>query len=865
MKRFFSRWLLALALVPFAAGCSEDPTEDAPQEIAKPTIKVEGIPAEGMHFLYSDTDTRSFVLTVDAPWEITKDAGWFVVSPRTGKAGEFTVEILPEYNENPERSGSITITANSGDNINRVTETFTFDLAQDAFLAAGIKIEGIEENIALTAEETAPITASVTATYDWTLTVSDDSWLSVSPRQGSAGQTTAVTIIPKANTEPLPNESVLTFAAFDPTNPVNSVEKVITLTQAGFSLEDSHEVGYKFFSEDFDWITPLWPVATQGGYGWPTVNTNPERTNPSNEFAFSNVSSYAPVSYTVNSYVYARYEGYVKFGNSGNMGSLTTSKLSEIDANTTARLLVSFWSALYYTYNENGDKGDTNMHITVIGNGTINGLTETEASFDLAADPAKSFSWTKYQFIVEGADSDTQIMFGANKAVSSGRMYIDNIEITRAGESTVADEPELIVSPVDKSVTYDVSALLEGQMLKAEGGTIPFSVRINRAWSVEVESDGGWLTIGTVQCGGAANGATVAADKLSATVRGTGLPYNTSSLVVAENMTTMPRLGKILIKVDGEVLEEIQVGQNGRSAAAPTITIEGLDNGAVPDFAADAAESKTIDITSNYDWTIEIPASDTWYTVTPLSGKANEKTTVTVATTGGNTGAALAGAFTVKYGDKSESVAVAQRAAEGIVSGLPAQWNFSASTVFSMTQNTIASDTGNGTFSFVFVNTNDPNNKHLLDMAKNSPRATGVWPGDYWLFSVDVENIPADTKIEFKAASRVSGTGHKYWLLEYYEGGEWKPALDLQTAAEAELGGVQYTHAMLSDGNTNIPVEATITLTEGIAKGQLQIRFRCVANWQASGAGPLANPNGGTARISSSSDAGISPTIKIVE
>ena len=58
-------------------------------------------------------------------------------------------------------------------------------------------------------------------------------------------------------------------------------------------------------------------------------------------------------------------------------------------------------------------------------------------------------------------------------------------------------------------------------------------------------------------------------------------------------------------------------------------------------------------------------------------------------------------------------------------------------------------------------------------------------------------------------------------------------------------------------------IDRNMTFEHAINNGEILIRFRCMANWQASGAGALTAPNGGTHRISIQNN--INPTISIVQ
>ena len=161
------------------------------------------------------------------------------------------------------------------------------------------------------------------------------------------------------------------------------------------------------------------------------------------------------------------------------------------------------------------------------------------------------------------------------------------------------------------------------------------------------------------------------------------------------------------------------------------------------------------------------------------------------------------------------------------------------------------------------LESSDPGKNYKLDVSDNSPRVTGPWPGDYWLFYGNGA-IKAGSEVRISFESRVSGTGHKFWILEYLDGDEWQTAGEaLQTNEPGEM--ITYTHAMNADGSTNIMVEGNVKFRKN--SPHAQFRFRCVANWRANGAGALAQRNTGTARISVTdvSDLSLQPCISIVK
>ena len=183
--------------------------------------------------------------------------------------------------------------------------------------------------------------------------------------------------------------------------------------------------------------------------------------------------------------------------------------------------------------------------------------------------------------------------------------------------------------------------------------------------------------------------------------------------------------------------------------------------------------------------------------------------------------------------------------------GLPAVWRFKDrqseepyKTDWEVNNRVDASE-GLGSFSFVTpdpINNNGNNKFGRTIGGTGDPYVTGVWPGDYWLYEIPAV-VPANTLFNISFTGRVSGTGHKFWMLEYLDGEEWKPVgtvLSTEEPGEA----IEFTHAMQ---NANAIVGGSFKVKNAMTA--LKVRYRCMANWQSSGAGALAARNGGTARM----------------
>lgn len=874
-----NKWLWSLLCVTLlgAAACSDDDTEGDSGNPIPPALSTENLPDAGLKFLYSALTPHTFTMNVDAPWEITKTAGWFVVTPNKGEAGQnIQVTVTPALNQGEARDGEFTIRANSGNNLHPCLTEKSIPLSQDAYLAAGIVITGLDERLlAFEAEDTDPVVFTVEASYDWTLTVENETWLTVAPKSGKAGSAAQVTITPKANTTDERRESKITITAGDAEFGENTAEEIIELVQAPYMPKDTHAEGYVFFSDDFQWIPDNW-VSPYTKYGWPSVSI--DGTN-GNEFALSTdgmKEAVAAKGYTYTPSVYARYEGHVKLGKTTNMGAITIPALTGIDAGKAATLLVQFDAAAYSSAGGTVDNGDDHMDVTIEGPGTIGDLVETSALVEVK----NVWEWTRYSLIVYGATNETRITFGSGREVKC-RLYLDNITVTRAkDENPEAPAPEALVTPLDKEIvnTSDPGLFDANNMVVAEGGTLTCSVRVNKAWTAETDCD--WLTITTVRCGdadpstvtGANNGASLSNGV--ATVKATGLPYVTTKVEVGRNSGGENRTGHIIIKSEGAEIEKVAVTQAAEGTSVTGIVITGLTENQIPEFAADATAETTFTVRADTDWTIEVPAAETWYSVTPLSGAANTDVTVTVTPTP-NTGGARDGSFTIQSGTNTETILLSQAPS---ASALHFEWSFPATAeennMVSRTERWYKSDDGKARIDAVRAvdNPSNPDMSYSLGYDNEIGRILmyGFALDDYWLFTLPVKNFKANTTLNLRALISSSASGPKFYILEYSADGQasWTSvnttSIEDKSAKDTALRTIVYTHMMPdTPANGDVIVDDDITIPTAVADGNIYLRLRVCDAMAGNKAKNIVPANGGTTRMKTKE--GICDAISVTE
>lgn len=125
-------------------------------------------------------------------------------------------------------------------------------------------------------------------------------------------------------------------------------------------------------------------------------------------------------------------------------------------------------------------------------------------------------------------------------------------------------------------------------------------------------------------------------------------------------------------------------------------------------------------------------------------------------------------------------------------------------------------------------------------------------PGDYWLLTANAAEgkvIPAGTEVKFIAHLGGANATPKLWMVEYSDGGDWKPLFATQEKKE-EMTGMYYstedvesrtnevTYNWELDDKTADPCEGTFTTTQ--AAQTLKVRLMPVG--QQGFAGKSINP-----------------------
>ena len=153
---------------------------------------------------------------------------------------------------------------------------------------------------------------------------------------------------------------------------------------------------------------------------------------------------------------------------------------------------------------------------------------------------------------------------------------------------------------------------------------------------------------------------------------------------------------------------------------------------------------------------------------------------------------------------------------------------------------------GQGMLTYVQIDKNeiDVNGKaRRICGGTGEPYVEGQWVGDSWNLTAEA-TIPAGSLVGASFASRASGTGLKYWIVEYLDGDTWKPALPTQTV---EVNGETITYNVEHMNTANFEINFVVSTT--VDMSVFHVRETCLSNAQAKAGDLLEAPNGGTMRL----------------
>lgn len=387
--------------------------------------------------------------------------------------------------------------------------------------------------------------------------------------------------------------------------------------------------------------------------------------------------------------------------------------------------------------------------------------------------------------------------------------------------------------------------------LEAEGEecVMQFRLTCEQAWKISCKSD--WVIISPDK------GSSASSKKID--------------VVALMNNTGSQRTANIEI-ASGEYTKTLALVQQPYVA----ITELKVDKTSVNINASGGSES--ISVSSPTDFSVSYDAG--WLSVTDAYGssvgssvKAGKNIQLNVAPQANFDGSSRNTSIVISAaGDQAKTVTVSQTGEQFLsgYKGLPAVWLLNDTNVNTMRQTFVGPgyvQASGGSAAVISIHREGVNQKkEKLDYNVASDGGLEMrmlGDGDYFLYTVPVDDIPAGTTVHITASYHSDNSANKYFIFEYLEDGQWKMTRDTRTSAE----GIEYHYASNGYGLSQAytpNIDETVTFVKPITKGSIQMRLRCVGDRKYDG-GALDFSSNALTRMAAAKTHGTSPIIRLLD
>ena len=375
--------------------------------------------------------------------------------------------------------------------------------------------------------------------------------------------------------------------------PFKAIQELLPQTSADISLTGERFVpggstgpaaGTVLLEDNFDWITNVYcgdanhrstlasgdTLKYYSKYGWPSSTNDYQNYNEYNvDNDTINTREQLRKTFQANYKTFARYEGFLKWGDSKNRGYAETVPMIGLGT-ATADLLVSFDAAIYANpagvtdVDANAKNPDPTHDFVVAVNhgGTINETSDSTINIAIS----NFFSFRRYYVLVKGANAATTITFGDPSGDAyQERYYIDNLKIEVAASGATAPAPSTETTYLPYSAEVGSSSTIEANPFYS-AVAIP-EIRCSGPWTATSDAD--WLMFYDISDAyNTIGGITISEDGKTVTNNGNGLPFNNNYAKVAENNTGAARTGHItVVDYNGKTIGTITVSQRAKTTS----------------------------------------------------------------------------------------------------------------------------------------------------------------------------------------------------------------------------------------------------------------------------------------------------------
>lgn len=286
----------------------------------------------------------------------------------------------------------------------------------------------------------------------------------------------------------------------------------------------------------------------------------------------------------------------------------------------------------------------------------------------------------------------------------------------------------------------------------------------------------------------------------------------------------------------------------------PLLTVTGFGEGNTIEFPEVPEAPAALQILCNRNWTVVKEGLD-WLTVTPESGTPSAAPADVTLTASQNTGKARTGTLTIHPDDPALEdvvITVSQKAKslEPI-----AWWSLVYETMLKyndptwVSEGKMIADKPNGTTAYGQWNhVNDaPVYTHECILNGDGHYAVKrIWTDDNLELTIPVKDFAAGQAVNIRFAMSGVATAPKYWTVEYFDAGTWKPTSTKKFTYSKN--GLQLTATYeLTKANAVTNVNETARFTEAIADDVIRFRIRCVTGTCTIEGKVIAQPSSGAA------------------
>lgn len=266
----------------------------------------------------------------------------------------------------------------------------------------------------------------------------------------------------------------------------------------------------------------------------------------------------------------------------------------------------------------------------------------------------------------------------------------------------------------------------------------------------------------------------------------------------------------------------------------PLLTVTGFGKNNTIEFPEVPEAPAALQILCNRNWTVVKEGLD-WLTVTPESGTASPTPAEVTLTASQNTGKARTGTLTIHPDDPALEDVVITVSQEAKSLEPIAWWTLVYETMLEyndptwVSEGKIIADKPAGTTACGQWNKANEVPVYTHECILNADghyAVKRIWTDDNLELTIPVKDFAAGQAVNIRFAMSGVKTAPRYWTVEYFDAGTWKPTSSQEYIFAKNGLHVTATYE-LTKANGVVNVNETARFTEAVADGVIRFRIRC--------------------------------------